>query len=61
MIEESLEMLGKRVLGPNDAHRVLGQGTRRESVCHSGLYARVPTHDQQMLRLQIRAPKEGPA
>jgi hypothetical protein len=54
-------MLGKRVLGPNDAHRVLGQGTRRESVCHSGLYARVPTHDQQMLRLQIRAPKEGPA
>jgi hypothetical protein len=46
---EPFEMLRERTLGPNDAHRVLGQGSgRRETVCPAGLYARVSTHDQQI-------------
>jgi putative DNA-invertase from lambdoid prophage Rac len=52
-------MPAKRTFRKADSHRVFGQGPgRRKTRCRVGLYARVSTHDQQTLPLQIRAMRE---
>ena len=47
-------MAGKRASSKPDSPRVFGQGAgRRETPCRVGLYARVSTHDQQTLPMQL--------
>ena len=52
-------MPGKRASQETESRRVFGQGSgrRRTRFC-AGLYARVPTHDQQTLPMQNRALRE---
>jgi DNA invertase Pin-like site-specific DNA recombinase len=51
-------MAAKRTLRKAKPHRVFGQTRKPAKTVRAGLYARVSTHDQQTLPLQIRALRE---
>jgi Resolvase, N terminal domain len=51
-------MAAKRVSKTPKSMRVFGQRQERPKMFRAGLYARVSTHDQQTLPLQIRAMRE---
>jgi len=51
-------MAAKRASGTVKPHRVFGQTRKPAGIVRAGLYARVSTHDQQTLPLQIRAMRE---
>jgi DNA invertase Pin-like site-specific DNA recombinase len=51
-------MTAKRVSTPAKLKRVFGQRQKPAKMFRVGLYARVSTHDQQTLSLQIRAMRE---
>src|ERR1700722_13096271 len=51
-------MAAKRVSGTAKSARVFGQRQEMERMFRAGLYARVSTHDQQTLPLQMRAMRE---
>jgi DNA invertase Pin-like site-specific DNA recombinase len=51
-------MAAKEVSGTAKPHRVFGQARKPAKTVRAGLYARVSTHDQQTLPLQIRALRE---
>jgi putative DNA-invertase from lambdoid prophage Rac len=51
-------MTAKRVSDPAKLKRVFGQRQKPAKMFRVGLYARVSTHDQQTLSLQIRAMRE---
>src|ERR1043165_7761072 len=54
----SLEMAAKRALPTPKSQRVVGQPQAAAKMFRVGLYARVSTHDQQTLSLQMRAMRE---
>src|SRR5437016_11088194 len=51
-------MAAKEASGTAKPHRVFGQARKPAKMVRAGLYARVSTHDQQTLPLQIRAMRE---
>src|ERR1700689_2952740 len=51
-------MTAKRASGTAKSTRVFGQRQETERMFRAGLYARVSTHDQQTLPLQMRAMRE---
>jgi DNA invertase Pin-like site-specific DNA recombinase len=51
-------MAAKETPGTAKPHRVFGQARKPAKTVRAGLYARVSTHDQQTLPLQIRAMRE---
>ncbi len=51
-------MAAKEASGTARPHRVFGQARKPAKMVRAGLYARVSTHDQQTLPLQIRAMRE---
>jgi DNA invertase Pin-like site-specific DNA recombinase len=55
---EPLEMAAKRVSKTSKLTRVFGQRQEPAKMFRVGLYARVSTHDQQTLPLQMRAMRE---
>src|SRR6478752_1034581 len=55
---ESSEMAAKRASGTAKSKRVLGQPQAPAKMFRVALYARVSTHDQQTLPLQLRAMRE---
>jgi predicted site-specific integrase-resolvase len=55
---ESSEMAAKRASGTAKSKRVLGQPQAPAKMFRVGLYARVSTHDQQTLPLQMRTMRE---
>jgi putative DNA-invertase from lambdoid prophage Rac len=55
---ESSEMAAKRASGTVKSKRVFGQPQGPAKMFRVGLYARVSTHDQQTLPLQMRAMRE---
>src|SRR5260370_38340204 len=52
------EMAAKRASGKAKSIRVFGQRQEPAKMFRVGLYARVSTHDQQQLPLQMRAMRE---
>jgi predicted site-specific integrase-resolvase len=51
-------MAAKRASGTAKTQRVFGQRQAPAKMFHVGLYARVSTHDQQTLPLQMRTMRE---
>lgn len=51
-------MPAKRTSGPSKSKRVFGQSPKQPKMLRAGLYARVSTHDQKTLPLQMRAMRE---
>jgi hypothetical protein len=56
---EPLEMAAKRISKTSKPTRVFGQRQEPAKMFRVGLYARVSTHDQQTLPLQMRAMRDA--
>lgn len=52
------EMAAKQASESAKSHRVFGQARKQAKMFRAGLYARVSTHDQQTIPLQMRALRE---
>lgn len=58
MLGSPSEMAEKRASEKTKSRRVFGQRRKQSRMFRAGLYARVSTHDQQTIPLQIRALRE---